>query len=152
MSEQLREYSVPEAARLLRISERAVRDKLERGTLPGRKEGRFWRALLSPDEATATAGRVDGSAAAIEVEVIERPSRPALTDIEQAVERIGQRYVGDIETFYTRISAELTARYQVELAAKDETIAAQRQTILTQERVILEQRAAITAKTSELEI
>ncbi len=48
-------YSVPEAARLLGISERAVRKRIDAGTLEAVKDGRAWSVLLPT--LTGTAGR-----------------------------------------------------------------------------------------------
>jgi hypothetical protein len=39
-------YSVPETARLLNISERAVRKRITAGTLDAHKEGNAWVVLL----------------------------------------------------------------------------------------------------------
>ena len=44
-------YDVPQGATLLRVSEKAVRQYLKRGTLAGRKVGKRW---LVTDEALRT--------------------------------------------------------------------------------------------------
>jgi hypothetical protein len=54
-------YSVPEVARLLGISERAVRKRITAGTLDAHKEGNAWVVLLS-----ATTGAVPAAPAAPE--------------------------------------------------------------------------------------
>ncbi len=46
-------YSVPEAARALGISERAVRKRIDAGTLEAEKDGRSWSVLLPTLTGTA---------------------------------------------------------------------------------------------------
>ncbi len=46
-------YSVPEAARALGISERAVRKRIDAGTLEAEKDGRAWSVLLPTVTGTA---------------------------------------------------------------------------------------------------
>ena len=42
-------YSVPEAARALGISERAVRKRITAGSIPAEKEGHAWAVFLPPE-------------------------------------------------------------------------------------------------------
>ena len=48
--------TVPEAARLLGISERGVRDKIERGQLTAKKRGKRWIVTLPAMAAAAPDG------------------------------------------------------------------------------------------------
>jgi len=121
---------VAAVARLLGISERGVRDRIERGTLDAIKEPgqRGWRILLPPAAApetvalTASGGSPRGSEAVGEAVVTP-------TQIEQAIERTGQKYVTDMAALYDRISAELGQVYEGQIAAKDQALAAKDETI-----------------------
>ncbi|MDP9471015.1 MAG: hypothetical protein M3Q71_10165 [Chloroflexota bacterium] len=78
-------YSVPEAARALGISERAVRKRIDAGTLQAEKDGRAWSVLLPT--LTGTAGR---AVPAVPVTVVAEPRtgtgpEPAVTPPAPAV-------------------------------------------------------------------
>ncbi len=78
-------YSVPEAARALGISERAVRKRIDAGTLEAEKDGRSWSVLLPT--LTGTAGR---AVPAAPVTVVAEPGtgagpEPAVTPPAPAV-------------------------------------------------------------------
>ena len=116
-------YSVAAVARLLGISERGVRDRIERGTLDAVKEPgqRGWRILLPPEAApeavapTASGGSPRGSdAVAGGSDAIVTPAV-----VEQAIARTGQQYTADLRVML----GELRAVYEGQIAAKDETIA-----------------------------
>jgi len=118
-----RRHTVPEIARLLGISERGVRDKIERGQLDAVKVGKRWMVLLPPERAAAppevaavVGGSDSGSGAVANATVT-----PA--QIEQAIARTGQKYVADMAGLYDRISGELGKVYEGQLAAQTETIA-----------------------------
>lgn len=125
-----RRHSVAEVARLLGISERGVRDRVERGTLDAVKEPgqRGWRILLSPDAVAdavgeavgpaASGGRGSGSGA-----VGEAVATPAL--VEAAIQRTGQQYTSDLRTML----AELREVYEGQIEAKDAALAAKDETI-----------------------
>ena len=112
-------YSVAAVARLLGISERGVRDRIERGTLDAIKEPgqRGWRILLpreaAPDAVgnTASGGSTRGSEAVGGAVVT-----PAV--VEQAITRTGQQYTADLRTML----GELREVYEGQITAKDETI------------------------------
>ncbi len=59
-------YSVPQAARYLGISERAVRKRIEAGTLAAERDGRQWVVFLGaiPDAVPGGTGNGTGSAGA----------------------------------------------------------------------------------------
>ena len=127
-------YSVPETARLLGISERAVRKRIEAGTLAAEQEGegKPWTVFL-PAEAVpqaapgGPAGGTHGGNGAVppEAEVFTPPYRATPAEIEQAIERTGAKYITDLQTMFDRVSA----LYEARIAAKDETITAQQETI-----------------------
>lgn len=124
MSGSQRRHSVPEVARILGISERGVRDKIERGQLDAVKDGKRWMVHLPPDvpaEAT-TASAVAGGSERGSGAVVDAVVTPA--EIERAVERTGRKYVTDMAALYDRVSTELSAVYEGQLAAKDQALAA----------------------------
>lgn len=51
-------YSVPQAARVLGISERGVRQRIKAGTLAAEREGPRWIVLLLPEERGTASGSV----------------------------------------------------------------------------------------------
>jgi hypothetical protein len=74
-------YSVPEVARLLGISERAVRKRITAGTLDAHKEGNAWVVLLH-----ATTGAVPAASAAQEaVPSTEPEGGTAALDVHEAM-------------------------------------------------------------------
>lgn len=120
-----RRATVPEVARLLGISERGVRDKIERGQLQAEKDGKRWIVTLPPDAPEADAvvsGSASGSGAV--VDAVAGGSTPA--EVERAIEATASRYMADFAGLYDRISADVAARFEQTIAAKDETIAALR--------------------------
>ena len=123
-------YSVPEVARLLGISERAVRKRITAGTLPAERDGAgHWVVTLEAvPEAVPGAvpgGPWGGTAAVPGPEPIEGRYRVTPTEIEQAIERTGAKYVADLQVLFDQVGALYAAR----LADKDQTIAAQAETI-----------------------
>jgi len=120
---------VPEVARILSISERGVRDKIERGQLDAVKDGKRWMVLLPPEQPPAppaddavVGGSSRGSGA-----VVDAVATPA--QIEQAIERTGEKYVTDMTALYDRVSTELSVVYEGQIAAKDQALAAKDETI-----------------------
>jgi len=114
-------YSVPQAARYLGISERAVRKRIEAGTLAAERDGRQWVVFLAavPDAVPGSTGSGTGSAgAAVPSELIEAQYRVTPAEIEQAIERTGDKYVVDMRDMFGRLD-EL---YQERLADKDRLI------------------------------
>jgi len=61
------------------------------------------------------------------------------TEVEQAIERTGAKYVADMASLYDRISAELGKVYEGQLATKDQALAAHALTIAE-----LRRRAEVT--------
>lgn len=124
--------SVPAAAKALGISERAVRKRIHAGTLRAQPFGRSFMVWLSDDaEAAAEPGPEPGLVSGPEPgpEPIEAAYRVSPVQIEQAIERTGQKYVTDMVALYDRVSIELSAAYEGQLAAKDQALAAQAETI-----------------------
>jgi excisionase family DNA binding protein len=121
-----RRHTVPEVARLLGISERGVRDKIERGTLRATKEGKRWIVLLPPEDAvvrgSGSGSRAAGSAVVEEVEPTGSIT-PAV--VEQAIARTGQQYTADLRAML----GELRQVYEGQITAKDEALAAKDETI-----------------------
>ncbi len=121
-----RRHSVAEVARILGISERGVRDRIERGTLDAvKQEGqRGWRILLPPEAVvdtvapTASSGSPSGSGAVGGAVVT-----PAL--VETAIQRTGQQYTTDLRTMLT----ELREVYEGQIEAKDAALTAKDETI-----------------------
>lgn len=66
----------------------------------------------------------------------EAPSQMTSADIEQAIERIGARYIADLRT----LSNQFSRFYHAQLAAKDQQIAELRQRLesVGRERALLE--------------
>ncbi len=128
------QYTVPEVARQLGISERAVRLRIETGALSAVRDGRqWWVTLPGPDGAVVSGsgdggsgGRASGSANGHGVEPLEAVYRVMPADVERVVERTGAKYVADMRVLFEQVGqlyeAQL-ATQAVALAAKDETIA-----------------------------
>jgi len=114
-------YSVPQAARYLGISERAVRKRIDAGTLAAKRDGRQWVVFLAavPDAVPGGTGGGTGSAdGAVPSEPIEAQYRVTPAEIEQAIERTGDKYVTDMRAMFERVD-EL---YRERLADKDRVI------------------------------
>jgi len=132
--------SVPAAAQALGISERAVRKRIHAGTLRAQPFGRSFMVWLLDD--SPAAGPEPGPAPRPEhgpvpgPEPIEAAYRVTPVEIEQAIERTGQKYVTDMAALYDRISAEVGKLYEGQLAAKDETIATQRAALVTKDQAL----------------
>ncbi len=127
---------MPEVARILGISERGVRDKIERGQLDALKDGKRWMVLLSPEhpptppeDDAVVSGSLRGSGAV--VDAIVTPAQ-----IEQAIKRTGQKYVTDMAELYDRISIEAGRLYEGQLVAKDETIPTQREALTMKDHAL----------------
>ncbi len=131
--------SVPVAARTLGISERAVRKRINAGTLRAEPFGRSFRVWLPEDAPPAVPepGPVQGPEPTAGPaprpepgpEPIEAIYRVTPAEVEQAIERTGAKYVADMASLYDRISTELGKVYEGQLAAKDQTITTQAETI-----------------------
>ena len=135
----LQQCTVPEAARLLGISERGVRDKIERGQLVAEKEGRRWVVTLPAVATTAVDGAACGSGRgsdAVGEGVLEARYRVAPAEIERAIERTGAKYVADLQTMYRTIGEDYRRLYEGQLAAKDEVIAELRRRAEVAERAL----------------
>jgi excisionase family DNA binding protein len=110
-------YSVPQAARRLGISERAVQILIEAGTLAAERDGSHWVVLLAaPESAELGAGAAQsaGSSTSIDSEFRVTPS-----EIEQAIAHTAASYAADMRTMFD----EVGRLYHAHLTAKDESIA-----------------------------
>lgn len=102
--------SVPEAARLLGISERAVRKRIDRGSLRAERAGGGAWTVHLPTEGAVPQGGTRGGAGTSLVP--------------------GAEYSAGMRTLF----AEVSALYEAQLVAKDETIAALRARVAAAER------------------
>jgi len=134
--------SVPAAAQALGISERAVRKRIHAGTLRAQPFGRSFKVWL-PDDARP-AGPEPGPASGPEPgpEPIEGRYTTTPAEVERAIEATATRYVADFAGLYDRINAEVGARYEQTIAAKDETIATQADALADLRRQLAEARSA----------
>ena len=128
--------TVPQVARLLGISERGVRDKIEHGHLRAEKEGKRWIVLFPADDAVVR-GSVSGSDAVVE----NHGSQATSAEVERAIARTGQQYTADLGTML----AELREVFAGQVAAQQETIAAQADTIAELRRRAEVAEAALAA-------
>lgn len=101
--------SVPEAARHLGISERAVRKRIEAGTLPAERDGSKWIVTVP----------ITAEEAVPSEEVVEAVYQVTPEQITQAIEQTGAKYMTDLETIFDRVGAI----YEARLADKDAIIA-----------------------------
>ena len=112
------QYTVPEVARQLGISERAVRLRIETGALAAVRDGRQWWVTLP-----GVVGAVVGGSAA---ELVEAAYRVTPAEVERVVERTGAKYVADMRVLFEQVGQLYEAQLATQaaaLAAKDETIA-----------------------------
>jgi hypothetical protein len=124
--------SVPQAARLLGISERAVRKRIEAGTLAAERHPRGWEVILPPGVSGGTVGGTSPEPS----EPLEAEYRVTGAAIEQAITRTAAQYAGDMRTIFERVEA----LYRGQLEAKDETIAELRRRAEEAERERVELR------------
>jgi len=139
--------TVAEAAALLGVEPRTVIKYRQQGKIRGEKQGKSWhlwlaqtfidtthaersgtRSGMDPEQQTARSGTHSAS--------IEAAYRVTPVEIEQAIERTGQKYVTDMAALYDRISAEVGKLYAGQLAAKDETITTQRAALVTKDQAL----------------
>ncbi len=81
-------YSVPEAARALGISERAVRKRIVAGTLPAEKEGSRWVVFLPAGTQAGPAavlGKPAVTAAVLEAAKVAVPRGPDLEPLADLI-------------------------------------------------------------------
>ena len=128
----LQRCTVPEAARLLGISERGVRDKIERGQLAAEKEGKRWIITLPAVVTTAPGAAPCGSAGgsdAVAGEPVDVPYRVTPAEVERVIERTGAKYVSDLQAMYRTIGEDYRRLYEAQLAARDAQLAAKDEVI-----------------------
>lgn len=119
-------YSVPQAARRLGISERAVRKRIAAGTLHAERAGGRWWVWLEPEPVPEPGGTGSGTQAepdGTDAEPIEARYRVTPAEIEHAIERTGARYVADMRTLFAELDARYERLYRDQLEAKDGLIA-----------------------------
>jgi excisionase family DNA binding protein len=112
-------YSVPEAARYLGISERAVRKRIDAGTLAAERNGSRWVVFLKAVPGSVQGDTGGGTDAVSDPNLIEAQYRITPEVIEQTIERTGDKYVADI----TALAERFDQLYAGRLADKDELIA-----------------------------
>jgi len=148
--------TVAEAAALLGVEPRTVIKYRQQGKIRGEKQGKAWHLWLAQTFIDTTRAERSGSRSGMDPEQqtarsgthsesIEAVYRVSPTEIEQAIERTGQKYVTDIAAIYDRVSAELGQVYAGQLAAKDETIATKEQVIATQREALATKDQALAA-------
>ncbi len=144
--------SVPEAARRLGISERAVRKRIAANALEAVREGGGpWRVRVGTADAApigttigtdpARDGTTGGTA-----EPIEAAYRVTPAEIEQAVSRTSAQYMGDLRTML----AEVGKVYEGQLAAKDAAIEAKDQALALQTAALEAKDETIATKDQAL--
>ena len=148
-------YSVPQAARYLGISERAVRKRIDAGTLAAERDGRQWVVFLVavPDavpSGTSSDGEAvpGGTSGGTDAEPIEAHYRVTPDEIEQAIERTGDKYVADFAIMFNR----LDDLYRDWLADKDRLISElqqQRDTLQRRDRELEAQQVEAPASVVE---
>ena len=84
-------YSVPEAAKLLGITERAVRKRIEAGTLLGKRNGREWVVLLPREPVAEPKGTSSGT----DSEPDGTATEPRGTNGTSSVEAIAEKLYRD---------------------------------------------------------
>lgn len=124
------QYTVPEVARQLGISERAVRLRIETGALAAVRDGRQWWVTLPGPVGAIAGGRGGGSRGGSRggsaAEPVEAAYRVAPAEVERVVERTGAKYVADMRALFEQVGQLYEAHLAtqaVALAVKDETIA-----------------------------
>ncbi len=148
--------TVAEAAALLGVEPRTVIKYRQQGKIRGEKQGKAWHLWLAQTFIDTTRAERSGSRSGMDPEQqaarsgrdsasIEAAYRVTPTEIEQAIERTGQKYVTDIAAIYDRVSAELGQAYEGQLAAKDETITTKEQVIATQREALATKDQALAA-------
>ena len=129
MPQAPRAVSARDAARIVGVNERTIRRWIRAGVLPAVRDGAAYRIDLDELHRTAVGQRTPDSAADTphqapqgtpqQPDIIEARYRVTPAEIEQAVERTGERYVADMASMFDRVDG----LYRAQLDAKDETIA-----------------------------
>ncbi len=128
------QYTVPEVARQLGISERAVRLRIETGALAALRDGRQWWVTLPGPGGVVVGGsgggsgggRAGGSVSGRAAEPVEAAYRVTPAEVERVVERTGAKYIADMRALFDQVGQLYEAQLATQaaaLAAKDETIA-----------------------------
>ncbi len=81
-------YSVPEAAKLLGITERAVRKRIEAGTLLGKRNGREWVVLLPKEPVREPKGASSGTDSEPDGTAAEPRGTSGTGSVEAIVEKL----------------------------------------------------------------
>ncbi len=81
-------YSVPEAAKLLGITERAVRKRIEAGTLLGKRNGREWLVLLPREPVAEPKGTSSGTDSEPDGTAAEPGGTNGTSSVEAIVEKL----------------------------------------------------------------
>ncbi len=150
------QYTVPEVARQLGISERAVRLRIETGALSAVRDGRQWWVTLPGLVGAVVGGGGDGSwsgtgsgsAGGSAAEVVEAAYRVTPAEVERVVERTGAKYVADMRVLFDQVGQLYEAQLATQaaaLTAKDETIAEVRRRAAVAEAERDELRARLDA-------
>ncbi len=120
------QYTVPEVARRLGISERAVRLRIETGALAAVRDGRQWWVTLPGLDGAVGGGSTGGSGGGSAAEPLEAAYRVTPVEVERVVERTGAKYVADMRALFDQVGQLYEVQLAMQataLAAKDETIA-----------------------------
>jgi len=125
---------------LLGVEPRTVIKYRQQGKIRGEKQGKAWHLWLAQTFIDTTRAERSGTRSGMDPEhqsarsgtysePIEAAYRASPAEIERAIERTGQQYVTDMAALYDRVSIELGAVYEGQLAAKDQALAAKDETI-----------------------
>ena len=145
--------SARDAARIVGVNERTIRRWIRAGVLPAVRDGAAYRIDLDELHRTAAGQRTPDSAADTphqtpqQPDIIEARYRVTPAEIEQAVERTGERYVADMASMFDRVDG----LYRAQLDAKDETIGYLRSGLDQAGLRLAEQADAVAQLTAERE-
>jgi len=90
-------YSVREAAQRLGLSERGVLKRIHAGTLRAERHGKRWGVFLPSEPRSEPFRTEDGTGSEHSTEPIEAQYRVTPAEIEQAIERTGDKYLADMQ-------------------------------------------------------
>ena len=97
-------YSVRDAAQRLGLSERGVLKRIHARTLTAERDGKRWLVFLPSEPSSERFRTEDGTGS----EPIEVQYRVTPAEIEQAIERTGDKYLADMQAMLAPLVAQIT--------------------------------------------